>query len=312
MYAIEKTMWGDILNARQLQYAIELAKMRNFSQVSEKLNISQPTLSKQIISLENSLGIKIFDRNTASVTLTPAGEHFIRQAQELLYREDQLLRSLEQFKTGEKGRLTIGISPFRNLCMMPKIIEQFKSKYPGVQIDLHEATSDQLRKEATEGKYDFVVVNLPVDEAVLDTIPLEEEHLVLAVPNSMAATLPHDPGGALGEIDFSFCKELPFIVVAPSQEMRQYFDKLCASHNVTPTISIEISGGVTAAWSMARAGLGATLLPLQFVGDQKFDENLTLFTLKNASYTRQPVIALRRGQYLSPYAQYAIDLMTKA
>lgn len=297
------------MNSRQLQYAIELSKTRNFSQVSEKLNISQPALSKQILNLEEELGVKLFDRNTVPFTITAAGAHFIREAQSLLYQEDQLLRSMEQFKSGEKGRLTIGISPFRNLYLMPKIIEKFKAKYPGVQVVLHETNSDQLRKDAAEGKYDFAVVNLPVDESMLDITLLEQESLVLAVPNTMLSRIPNLADFQDSCIDFSCCKDLPFVVVAQSQEMRRYFDALCARCDFTPNIAVEVSGGVITAWSMARNGIGATLLPLQFVGENQFDENMTLFTLNNAKYTRQPAIVTRRGQYLSPYAQYAISLL---
>ena len=76
------------MNYRQLQYAIALSETRNFSQVADKLKISQPALSKQILSLENDLGVKLFDRSTVPLTVTPAGEHLIREAKELLYRED--------------------------------------------------------------------------------------------------------------------------------------------------------------------------------------------------------------------------------
>ena len=76
------------MNSRQLHYAIMLSEIRNFSQVAEKLNISQPALSKQILSLENELGIKLFDRTTTPLTVTPAGQHFIQGAADLVYKED--------------------------------------------------------------------------------------------------------------------------------------------------------------------------------------------------------------------------------
>lgn len=297
------------MNYRQLQYALELSKVCNFSQVSEKLNISQPSLSKQILNLEKELGVKLFDRNTVPITVTQAGEYFFRKAKELVYQEDQLLRAMDQYKVGEKGRLSIGISPFRNLYLMPEIIRKIKQKYPGVQVVLQETNSDQLRKEAVEGKHDFVIVNLPVDEAVLDITPLEKEHLVLAVPNEMVSKISCSGKDCDSKIDFACCKDLPFVVLARPQEMRRYFDNLCALCNVDPEISVEVAGGVTTAWSMARGGIGATLLPLKFVEDQQFDEKLTIFTISNAAHIRQPVIATRKGQYLSEYAKYAIKLL---
>lgn len=295
------------MNSRQLQYVITLNKTRSFSQASEMLNITQPALSKQILNLEKELGIKIFDRNTVPFTVTPAGEYFIREAEKRLYQEDQLLRSLEQFKSGQKGRLVIGISPFRNLYMMPAIIKQFKQKYPGVHVVVHEPNSTQLRKDAAEGKYDFAIVNLPVDESVLSVTLLEKEALALAVPNELVGKIPGAKQG--GQLSFAQCKDLPFVVVGQNQEMRRYFDSLCAGSNIHPEIAVEVVGGVTSAWSMARAGIGATILPLTLVKDAPPEDNLTLFTLSDTSFSRQPAIVTRRGQYLSDYAKYAISLL---
>jgi DNA-binding transcriptional LysR family regulator len=68
--------------------------------------------------------------------------------------------------------------------------------------------------------------------------------------------------------------------------------------------------GLTSAWAMARAGIGATILPLQFVDSDSFDKNVKLFSIKDNTFTRQPAIVTRRGQYLPEYAKYAISLLT--
>ena len=296
------------MNSRQLQYAVLLSQTRNFSQVADQLGISQPSLSKQILSLEAELGIKLFDRNHSPMTVTPAGEYFIQEARELLYKEDQLYKGLDRFKSGENGRLVIGVTPFRSLYLMPGIVRSVKARYPGVQVVLHEANSTQLRKEAAEGKYDFAVVNLPVDESVLDAIPIEPDTLVLAMPASMQARLPENTGTA---IDFASVRDLPFVVLGQSQELRQLFDKLCAAAEFHPNIAAEVVG-VTTAWAMAHAGVGAALLPLQFVSSQHFDENLILLTIQNNTYIRQPALVTRRGQYLSDYARYAMELLQES
>ena len=298
------------MNARQMQYAILLSKIRNFTQVAEELNITQPALSKQILSLEKELGLKLFDRDTMPVTLTPAGEHFVREAQELLYKEEQLVKSMEEYRLGNEGRLVIGVSPFRSLYLIPGLVKKVKQKYPGIRICLHEPTSDQIRKEAAEGKYDFAIVNLPVDETVLDVLPMEPETLVLAVPNAMAERVLPQNNGRLQEIDLSICRDIPFIAAKPQQEMRRYFDQLCAKADFKPRIAVEVTG-LTTAWAMANAGVGAALLPLQFAAGEIFGEGITLYTIKGSATARQTVIVTRRGQYLSEYAQYAISLLTE-
>lgn len=297
------------MNTKQIQYALALSETLNFSQVAEQLGISQPALSKQIQHLEKELGVKLFDRNHSPLTLTPAGEYFVRNARELVYKEEQLLKALGQFRSGENGRLIIGITPFRSLYLMPDLVKKLRSRYPGVQVSLQEVNSAQLRKEAAEGKYDLAIVNLPVDTALLDVTPLESDTLVLAVHSSMAASLPTPQKGEYASVDFAQARELPFVVLSPGQELRQLFDGLCTAADFTPTIAAEVMG-VTSAWSMARSGVGAALLPLQFVHSQHFNDNLSLYVVKNSFYSRQPVIVTRRGQVRTPYAEYAIRLLT--
>ena len=299
------------MNARQLQYAVLLSQIRNFSQVAEKLKITQPALSKQIRILEEEVGVRLFDRNTTPVTLTPAGEHFIREAQELLYKEDQLLRSMERFRSGEAGRITIGISPFRSQYLMPGLLRRFRERYPRVQVAVREVSgSDQLRKDAAEGRFDFAVVNLPVDDSLLEVTPIEQDTLVLAVPNALSETLPQEEDGHLPTISLRQCASLPFVVLSPGQEMRQLFDKLCVSAQIHPDIAVEVVG-LSTAWAMANAGVGAALLPLQFIGRSHREEKVRLFTLDDNTYSRQPAIVTRRGQYLSDPVRYAISLLTE-
>ena len=297
------------MNTKQIQYVLMLSETLNFSQVEDRLGISQPTLSKQIQHLEKDLGVKLFDRDHSPLTMTPAGEYFVRNARELMYHEEQLRKGLGQFRSGESGRLDIGVTPFRSMYLMPNLVKEIRDRYPGVQVCLHEEVSSQLRKEAAEGKYDLAVVNLPVDTALLDVIELEPDTLVLAVHRSMVGKLPISEEGEYITVDFKEVQDMPFVVLTPGRELRQLFDGLCAAADFHPIIAAEVKG-VISAWSMARAGVGAALLPLQFVHRQNFDKDLALYVVKNSLYSRQPVIATRRGQVRTPYADYAIELLT--
>lgn len=298
------------LNARSLKYAIVLSEVRNFSQAAERLGVSQPTFSKQIIALENELGIKLFDRNKSSLELTPAGEYFIGKAREMLYAEDQVYKTLEQFQSGENGRLVIGVTPFRSMSLMPELVKKVKARYPGVKVVLHEANAMQLRKDAAEGKCDFVILNLPVDDSLLEVTPIEPDTLVLAVPDSLASKL-EQPDIKSGEtIELAQAKDLPFVTLGPGQELRQLLDKLCAASGFYPNITAEVVG-ITTAWAMARAGVGAVLLPLQLAEMENTDESLRLYPLKKGLYSRQPAVVTRRGQYISEYAAFAMELLKK-
>lgn len=294
------------MNSRQLHYAVLLAGEGNFSLVAQKLNITQPALSKQILGLEKELGVQLFDRNTNPIRVTPAGEYFIKEAKALLYKEDQLLRSMEQFKTGDKGQLDIGITPFRSSYLIPKIAKKVRAKFPGVRIKLHEAGSEILRSQAAEGRFDFAVINLPVDETVFDFQVIEPDRLGIVIPNELALKFGLDT--KKGEIAFKECEDLPFVVVGPNQEMRLLFENLCITNDFVPDIAAEVVG-LTTAWEMSTAGTGATVLPLQFIKNEISDEKVSVFKIKDSSYLRQPAIVTRKGQYLSEAAKYTIKLL---
>ena len=250
------------MNTKQIQYALALSETLNFSQVADQLGITQPALSKQIQHLEKELGVKLFDRNHNPLRLTGAGAHFMQEAQKLMYSEQQLLRSMEQFRSGERGELVIGVTPFRSLYILPDVVKQLRQRYPGVKVALKEMGSEQLRKSAAEGNVDLAVVNLPVDESVLEVYPMEADQLVLAVPKEMTQHI--STASEDGQLGIKACGELPFVVVGKQQEMRQLFDKLCAQDDFTPNIGAEVVG-ISTAWAMAQSGVGAALLPLQFV-----------------------------------------------
>ncbi len=294
------------MNRRQWEYALKLAEVRSFSQLSHELGITQPALSKQIGALEKELGVELFDRSTTPLALTPAGAHFMEEAKHLVYEEDRLLRTLEQFKSGEAGRLTIGVSPFRCMYRMPKVVRAIRERFPKVQVILHEDNSTALRRDMADGKFDLAILNLPVDDSVLDAIPMESETLVLAVPNELAKTLP----SVENEVDLADCGDLPFVVVGETQELRQVFDKICAAAAIKPTIAARVVS-LSAALEMANAGVGATVLPLPFVKDFPSNRQIRWYTIKNNTYSRQSAVVLRRGQYLSEYAKYAVELLTK-
>lgn len=296
------------MNSKQLQYALSLSKIRNFSQVSEQFHISQPALSKQIIALENELGVRLFDRSTTPLTLTPAGESFVQKANELLCAEDVLIKTMERFRTGESGRLTIGLSSFRSLYMMPRTVRKLKERFPGLQVILAETDRTQRHKGILEGQYDFAITNLPVDESLLDVIPLEPDQLVLAVPQSLVDLIPDFDADPAVPVNLGLCRDLPFVAVVKQQEMRQLFDQLCRSAQLDPQIYVEVVGLATA-WAMVKSGIGAAVLPEQFVLGDAASHNILLRPIQQIASPRQPVIVTRKGQYLSEYAEYAISLL---
>lgn len=297
------------MNSRQLQYAIVLSESLSISKAAEKLKITQPALSKQILSLEEEMGVVLFNRGTTPLSLTPAGEHFIREAKELLFRETELKHSMEDFKSGDKGRLVIGVSPFKAAYFLSSVIKELHNTYTGLQVVLRETNSSQLHKDAVDGLVDFAIVNLPVDTGLLDVIPLEAEPLVLAVHKKFCSNILIKQNAKKQKIiNLNDCKEFPFIALGKTQELRQMFDKMCIINGFSPRITTEVVG-ITTAWNMAQAGVGATIVPYQFLGDKSIGEDMEIFLIENFSTMRQPAIVMRKNKKISKYANLAIELI---
>lgn len=296
------------MNSKQLQYAVELSNILNVSQTAEKLNITQPALSKQILSLEKELGVTLFDRSTTPLKLTRAGEQFISEAKEILFKEEHLKHLMEDFKTGDKGRLAIGISPFRASFFIADIIKKLQQEYSNLQVVLVEEKSAELQKLAIDGLVDFSIINLPVDEAMLDLIELEPEPIVLALTKSFLNLIKNYKNQK--EIDLKDCENIPFIALSKNQELRKLFDKLCITCDFSPNITTEVVG-ITTAWNLAKAGIGAAVLPLRFVEGNQLEEDMVILPLKNTATVRKPAIVMRKGQHLSKYAKSAIKLITE-
>lgn len=295
------------MNNKQIQYAILLAKNKSFSKTAKELKITQPSLSKQILSLEKELGIQLFNRKSIPLTLTDAGEYFLKEAETIIYKENQLKQTMELYKQGKHGKITIGISPFRSLYIMPHLIKELRNKYPYIQIIIKEEDSDELKRKTIEGKYDFSIVNLPINENEVDIIPLEEDTITVAIPNNYLENLSYNK--KTNEIFFNELENIPFIVLGKKQEMRILFDKLCLENHIKPNIVLEVKS-IATAYTMANSGIGASIIPLQFTNNELLkNSNVKFLKIIDLSYKRQPVIAIKKNINISKYVKFSLNFL---
>jgi DNA-binding transcriptional LysR family regulator len=126
------------MELRHLRYFIVLAEELNFSRAAERLHMAQPPLSQQIRSLENELGLQLFDRTTRPLQLTPAGQVFLEKARQVFLQVEQAMLSAQRASQGEIGRLTVGINTSIANSLLPDILRTFCKRFPDVELVLHE------------------------------------------------------------------------------------------------------------------------------------------------------------------------------
>lgn len=162
----------------QLEYAVAVDTYRNFVLAAEKCFVTQPTLSMQLQKLEDTLGVKIFDRSKQPVVPTEIGEEIIAQARVLLAESQKLKEIVSDRQKDLAGELKIGIIPTIAPYLLPRIITQFIEKYPQVKLLVWELTTEQITQQLKLGLIDCGILSTPLHEASLTEIPVFYENFV--------------------------------------------------------------------------------------------------------------------------------------
>lgn len=162
----------------QLEYAVAVDTYRNFVLAAEKCFVTQPTLSMQLQKLEDTLGVKIFDRSKQPVVPTEIGEEIIAQARVLLAESQKIKEIVSDRQKELSGELKIGIIPTVAPYLLPRIITRFIEKYPQVKLIVWEQTTEQIIQQLKLGLIDCGILSTPLHEAGLTEIPVFYENFV--------------------------------------------------------------------------------------------------------------------------------------
>lgn len=165
----------------QLEYIIAVDTYRSFVAAAEKCYVTQPTLSMQIQKLEESLGVKIFDRSRQPVVPTEIGEKVIDQARTVL-TESKKINELLQAEKGElTGDLRIGVIPTVAPYLLPIVISTFLKKHDKLKLQIWEYTTEQIIQELKLGTLDCGILSTPLHDSSIQEIPLFYETFVAYV-----------------------------------------------------------------------------------------------------------------------------------
>ena len=168
----------------QLRCFTTVATELNFRRAAERLNMTQPPLSRQIQLLEHHLGVALFTRSTRSVALTAAGRAFFIEAQNLLERAQQAAAAAKRFAEGDIGSVTISFVGSAVYEFLPKVIAEARLKQPHVKISLEEMNTYQQHEAMRARRIDLGIVRSPLLQPGFATECLVREPFLLAVPST--------------------------------------------------------------------------------------------------------------------------------
>jgi DNA-binding transcriptional LysR family regulator len=163
------------VDVRVLNYFLAVAKEGNITKAAEALHITQPTLSRQLIDLENELGVQLFIRGKRSVTLSAGGIMFQQRALEIVALFDKTQRDIAEQNGVISGVVSIGCVETSASYLLPEAVEEFGKLHPKVKYDIYSAYGDDIREKLDSGHLDIGVLVKPIETAKYDSIPLPFE-----------------------------------------------------------------------------------------------------------------------------------------
>jgi LysR family hydrogen peroxide-inducible transcriptional activator len=170
------------MNLRDLQYLIAVAEHRHFRKAAEACFVSQPTLSGQLKKLEETLKVRLFERDSRNVLLTDAGEAIAYQARRVIAEVSQLTEIAAGFNKPMSGRIKLGLIPTIAPYLCPHIMPALSRRYPDLELLLVEAQTSVLLEGLEAGDLDVLVLAEVDGLGRFTSEPLYEEPLVLATP----------------------------------------------------------------------------------------------------------------------------------
>ena len=145
------------MTTQQIQYIIAITEEGSFSAAAKKLVVTQPSISQLVKNIEYTIGAPLFDRTTQPIKLTPVGIAYYEAAKKIENVNRELQNRVSEINDLQFGTLTIGTSPFRAACMLPKSIAYFKEKYPGISINIISEPIEILKQYLLDGNIDICI-----------------------------------------------------------------------------------------------------------------------------------------------------------
>jgi DNA-binding transcriptional LysR family regulator len=242
------------MDLRHLRYIVVLAEELHFGRAAERLNTSQPPLSRYIRDIEQELGVRLFYRTKRVVELTDAGVLFVEQTRRLLTQFENLTTAASRAQNGEIGHLTVGCVTSYNRHLV-QCVQAFSQRHPDVRLEFHSMGSDEQVKALKQGRIRVGLVVLPIQTSELATDIISTGPRLLGLPAN-------HPLAARRRIPLSLLANERFILFKRSLCSGPYDQiiRTCIDAGFSIQVVHEVTN-ILLALALVEAGLGVSLFP---------------------------------------------------
>lgn len=239
------------MELRVLNYFLMVARKENITKAAQLLHVTQPTLSRQLMQLEEELGVKLFHRGKHSVSLTEDGMLLRRRALELVALSEKTKMELQHKKEMPTGEIAIGCGETKSMSILSENMVSFRQKYPLVQFSIYSAIADDIKERIEKGLLDMGLLVEPVDISKYEFIrlPLKEQWGVLVRMDS--------PLAEKAFVTSEDLREVPLLMVRRElvrNELANWFGDAYEQLEIAATYNLIVNAAY-----MVERGLGAAL-----------------------------------------------------
>lgn len=268
------------MEARHLRTFLKIIELGSITRAADALNIAQPSLSQQLLRLEDEVGMKLFRRTARGVRTTEAGRIFEEHARHILRTIDQALEDVHQLKNEASGKVSFAMPMSVSLVVGVTFVKAVLKHAPRVSLRLVEAFSGHIRAWLDEGSVDLGILYDVGPLRQLSVKPLVREELYLIGPPDRFGALDIAPSVSVREID-----NLPMILPSPMHGLRQFLDRETHRLGVNLTVRTEIDALGHIARLVAD-GYGYSILSLPAVRDDLEAGRVSAARIENGAIRR--------------------------
>jgi len=276
----------------ELRYIVALARERHFGRAAEKCFVSQPTLSVAVKKLEDELGVALFERGSAEVTVTPVGERIVEQAQRVLEEAASIKQLAQHGKDELATPLRFGAIYTIGPYLMPQLIPLLHRRAPNMQLHIQENFTVRLAQLLKNGELDLIALSLPFAESGIVTQAVYDEPFKVLMP----ATHPWAKKARIPATDL--CRE-NLLLLSAGNCFRDQVLETCAGVERLADEGMRQSlegSSLETIRHMVASGVGITVLPAAAAEGRTVDNRLTTVRpFSSPVPSRRVVLAWRRS-----------------
>ena len=276
------------MNLEQLAGFVEVAATGHFTKAAAALHLAQPSLSRQISTLEKELGAELFHRAHGHISLTAAGQTLLPTARRMLADAEAVRRDMDELAGLRRGRIRLGATPTLCVSLVAEAISRFHRDHPGIELELVEKGSRELIEALGAGELDLALITRTLEPGA--RMPrlamrsvLGEDLVVIAAAGGGADLTGRD------RITLAEVAELPQVLFHHGYDLREATSAAFESAGLSPNVVVE-GGEMDAVLRFVERGLGLAIVPAMVLVDRP---HLTSVQLVEPDLSRTVSLAKR-------------------